>query len=130
MPLGRRPQRSGAAGVTRCRHMRDDESYGNLHRSGARWCCCPGSLRCTAAPRGRVCLDVGQELLGLLLLNHVLAGWVEDIVYGTQDGSARVRLATPPVDPATALHPQEELVHGRQGGDDGQDRYEDARQAA
>ena len=130
MPLGRGPQRSGAAGVTRCRHMRDDESYGNLHRSGARWCSRPRSLRCTAASRGRVCLDVGQELLGLLLLNHVLLGRVEDVVDGTQDGSARVGLATPPVDPATALHPQEELVHGRQGGDDGQDRYEDARQAA
>ena len=93
MPLGRRPQRSGAAGVTRCRHMRDDESYGDLHQSGVRWCCRPGSLRCTAASRGRVYLDVGQELLGLLLLNHVLAGRGEDIVDGTQDGSARVGLA-------------------------------------
>ena len=75
--------------------MRDDESYGDLHRSGARWCCRPGSLRCTAAPRGRVCLDVGQALLGLLLLNHMLVGRVEDVVDGAQDGSARVGLATP-----------------------------------
>ena len=104
--------------------MRDDESYGNLHRSGARWCCCPGSLRCTAAPRGRVCLDVGQALLGLLLLNHVLVGRVEDVVDGTQKGTTGVALAAPPVDPATALHPQEELVHGRQGGDGGDGRYD------
>ena len=44
---------------------------------------------------GRVCLDVGQALLGLLLLNHMLVGRVEDVVDGAQDGSARVGLATP-----------------------------------
>ena len=112
--------------VERCCYMRGDEPYGNFHRSGVRWCCCRRSLRCTAVPRGRVCLDVGQALLGLLLLNHVLVGRVEDIVDGTQNSSARVGPATPPVDPATALHPQEELVHGRQGGDDGQNCYEEA----
>ncbi|WP_178387575.1 hypothetical protein [Actinomyces oris] len=75
-------------------------------------------------------MEVGQGLLGLLLLNHVRVGRVEDIVDGSQEGVTWVALAPPSVEPAVALHPQEELVHGSQGGDGDYGRHKNACQAA